>query len=209
MRFDSYTYLWPPRPEQAVQRQMMGFYQQRGFVAQAKMNGTCNVLAVSPDKHIVAMSRHNAPHKLWTPTSKSSAAFAALPGKGWYVFVAELMHSKVPGIKDVNYVNDVLVADGEYLVGTNFMDRYKRLKSLFLRGGEGETRSHHVINANTWLAKTYMGGNFGMLFDALDRPEIEGLVLKNPEATLAMCLKPAANSHWQVKIRRQTKNYGF
>ncbi|CAM6055322.1 unnamed protein product [Sphagnum tenellum] len=84
------------------------------------MNGTASVLAISPDRQIVAMNRHREEHKLWTPTAANIADFAKLPGKGWYVFVAELMHSKVPGIKNVNYVHDILVADGKHLTGETF-----------------------------------------------------------------------------------------
>lgn len=208
MQYASYTYLWPPRPETAIPRSALSFYEKRGWVAQAKKNGTCNVLAVSPEKKIVAMNRHAQPHKLWSPTAASSAAFADLPGKGWYVFVAELLHSKVEGLRDTNFINDILVADGTYLVGMTFIERQSLLAKLFLKGGEAETESHYVINDNTWLAKNRIN-DFDAFFASLDKPEDEGIVLKNPNAPLALCLKAASNSTWQVKSRRQHKNYSF
>ena len=206
MRYDAFSYLWPPRPEKAITADLIGFYEKRGWVAQHKLNGTCNVLAVAPDRRIVAMNRHNETHKLWTPTPASSRVFQKLPGKGWYVFTTELMHSKVPGIKDTNFIHDVLVADGAYLVGTAFSARQDMLRALFKPSGECD--SHYVIDENTWLAKTHTSG-FRKLYDGMERPEHEGIVMKNPAAALALCSRESANAGWQVKSRRPHKNYGF
>jgi len=211
MEYLEYSYLWPPRPEKAIPLELVGFYEKRGWSSQIKMNGTGNVLAISPERKIVAMNRHNATHKLWTPTAANEADFAKLPGNGWYVFVAELLHSKVPGIRDVNYVHDVLVADGHYLVGESFADRQLRLSSLLLQGKKGKSRellTHWEISPTLWLAKTFVGGHRA-LYEKLDRPEHEGIVLKNPKAPLVMCLKQTDNASWQVKIRKQHKNFSF
>jgi hypothetical protein len=207
MLFQSYRYLWPPRPEKAIPRDLLRLYERQGFTAQVKMNGTCNVLAISPEKKIVAMTRHNEPHKLWSPTAASSVAFKNLSGKGWYVFVTELLHSKVPGIKDINYVNDILVDDGCYLVGMSFAERQGLIRALLPQKGR-ETISHFEANSNTWVAKNH-DAEFTKLFSALDRPEHEGLVLKNPKAPLALCGRATGNTAWQLKCRKPHKNYGF
>ena len=208
MDFDAYEYLWPPRPERSIPTNLLAMYQKRGWIAQAKMNGTCNVLAVSPTKEIVAMNRHKETHKLWTPTAASSAAFKALPGKGWYVFVTELLHSKVQGLRDINYIHDVLVANGDYLVGKTMVERQDILSKLFLTDKNEEENTHHVINKNTWLVKNRLA-NFGAFYESLDKPEHEGLVLKNPNAPLAYCFKQSSNADWSVKCRKQHKNYSF
>ena len=204
MRYDSYSYLWPPRPVNSIQTIMLPFYERQGHVAQIKMNGTCSVIAVSPDGYLTTMTRHNEPHRAWAPTEGSSKAFRSLPGEGWYVFVAELMHSKVPGIRDINYINDILVHDGEHLTGATYSDRQQMLTALF--PAQSETLSHYVVDAHTWLAKTHTGG-FQSLFKGLSRPEHEGLVIKNPKAPLALCFRENGNWNWQVKIRKPTKNY--
>lgn len=213
MKFDKYSYLWPPRPDKAIARNFLSFYERRGFVGQIKMNGTCNVLGVSPDRQILAKTRHGptADHKLWSPIPETAVDFSKLPGKGWYVFVAELMHSKVPGIRNVNYVNDILVADGEFLFGSTFTARQEILFNLLLKGRKGKSKemlSHWEISPFLWLAKTFTNG-FGDIFDSLNRPEHEGIVLKDPKALLALCNKKDSNSMWQVKIRRPHKNYTF
>jgi hypothetical protein len=213
MRFENFEYLWPPRPDskRAVPPTgVMGlrFYENRGWVGQYKKNGTCNVIAVSPTKKIVAMNRHKEDHKLWSPTPASSAAFKKLPGKGWYVFVAELLHSKVTGgPRDTNYIFDVLVADGVYLVGKTFMERQAILAEIFPKA-KSETYSHRVIDNNTWVAKL-LTGDFEATFEGLTAPEDEGLVLKNPKGKLELCSRQSANTLWQVKCRKAHKNFSF
>ena len=212
MRFEEWTYLWPPRPEKAVPTSLLGYYENEGWTAQIKLNGTCNIMGVAPDrKTIKAMSRHKDEHKLWQPSAKTATAFASLPGDGWYVFVCELMHSKVPGLRDINYINDILVADGEYLVGSTFTERQALLAKLFKVGPKTKkTISHYIIDANTWLAVNHEPDDFAGLYEKLgSAPEYEGLVLKRPNAKLAPCSRQTANYNWQVKCRRGHKNYSF
>ena len=208
MHFDDFQYLFPPRPNKSIPQGLLGFYEQRGYIAQAKKNGACSVIAISPDKKITAMNRHREAHKAWTANPETMTLFTDLPGDGWYVFVAELLHAKVAGIKDTNYINDVLVVDGKYLVGTNFVERQAMLQTMFLTGDETETDSHFVLNKTTWLARNHSSG-FDALFTSLDKPEDEGLVLKSPKVPLAPCFREGSNEGWQVKCRRQTKNFGF
>lgn len=221
MQYQDYEYLWPPRPEKAIPRAMLPIIERKGWVAQAKKNGTCNVIAVSPEKRLICMNRHKETHKLWTPSEASSRAFRALPGRGWYVFVAELLHSKIAaaegGVRDTNFINDILVCDGEYLVGQTFVQRQTLLRDLFLTaipehpwkvGPAGETESHWLIDENTWLAKTKLA-NFTQFYDSLDKPEDEGIVMKNPDAILAYCSREKANVDWSIKSRRVHKNFSF
>ncbi len=206
MRFEEWTYLWPPRPDKAVSKGVLHFYENLGWVAQVKLNGTCTVLGVAPDRSVRAMTRHNDDHKMWKPSETTAAAFKKLPGNGWYVFVSELMHTKVSGIRDINYIHDILVADGEHLIGLSLAARQALLHSLFKV--KKPTLSHYVIDDHTWLVREY-SDDFTELFEQLDRPEFEGLVLKNPKATLASCTRATSNSGWQVKSRKPLKNFNF
>jgi hypothetical protein len=214
MRYNEYRYLWPPRPEKAIPPTMLAHYENRGWLAQVKMNGTCNVLAISPERKIVAMSRHKEPHKLWTPNEDSERAFKNLPGNGWYVFIGELLHSKVadPSLKNINYLHDILVADGEMLNGKTYDERLTLLANLFLTQIDNReqplTVSHLEIDANTWMAKSW--GTAEWLFkETAAHKEMEGVVLKDPKAKLALCVKADSNSSWQVKCRKPTKAYSF
>lgn len=187
----------------------LGFYEKRGWVGQYKKNGTCNVLWVTNEREIICKTRHDADHLAWMPTDISNAPFKALKGDGWYVFVTELLHSKVSGLRDTHYIFDILVANGQNLVGMTFSQRMAILESLFLTGAEDETDSHYVITPNVWLAKTITSG-FKETFATIDdgTPENEGFVMKKPDARLEICGK-SANTKWMVKCRRTHENYGF
>jgi hypothetical protein len=212
MRFDEWRYLWPPRPgsENAIAKSLLPHFEEQGWIAQTKMNGTCNVMGVAPDrKTIRAMSRHNDEHKLWSPSVHTTAPFKKLPGVGWYVFVAELMHSKVTGgPRDTNYIHDILVADGEYLVGVTFAERQALLhKVLGITPATKKTKTHYILDDHTWVAVNHTTG-FPALFETLVKTvEHEGVVVKNPNAKLGMCSREKSNSAWQVKCRRGGKNY--
>jgi hypothetical protein len=207
---DNSTYYYPPRPENAIMKMALGAYESMGWVAQVKKNGTCNLIAVSPDKTLHCMTRHAEPHKMWTPDQASTEPFKVLKGKGWYLFVAELMHHKTPNIKNINYINDVLAVDGEHLIDTTFRERQKLIAKLFKTSKDTkETPSHYVVHPNLWIAKNYEQLSFRKLFDTLHKPEDEGLVLKDPNAKLVLGRNKSSNSGWMVKVRRATKNYGY
>lgn len=213
MIYTKFSYLYPPRPEKAIPSRLFRFYEDRKFVAQAKKNGTCNVIAVSPDRTIHAMTRHAVEHKAWQPNHLTQATFQNLPGDGWYVFVAELMHSKISGLRNTNYINDILVSNGEYLIGSTFAARQKLLQKLFPNCEEDSSETHYIIDEQTWLAKNHTTGFLkfftSMASDKSGNHENEGLVLKDPNATLAICSKPNSNSAWMVKCRHPTSVLAF
>ena len=220
MRYEGYTYLFPPRPEKAIPDNMLHFYEKRNWVAQMKKNGTCTVLFVTPEKEIICKTRHDDDHKLWNPeTSKALDIFKTLPGEGWYVFVVEVLHSKTALVKDTIYIFDIMVNDGELLVGKTFTERQDQLKDMFGIVDEGNVvslsdNSHYVLNSNVWLAKTITTGFSQVMRVANNqKPETgapidEGIVLKNPNAKLIMPRK-TSNGKWQVKCRIAHKNYDF
>jgi len=158
------------------------------------------------------MTRHADEHKAWQPNADTARAFQNLPGNGWFVFVAELLHSKVPGIRNVNYLHDILVCDGEHLIGKTYLWRLHKLTELFSDqiepSDEQEQRDAYlVIDAHTWLAKSYHH-DFRRLFQAADPSKgQEGIVLKCPTAELEACLRENSNGAWQVKCRKPTKSY--
>ena len=220
MRYEGYTYLWPPRPDTAIPDNMLHFYEKRGWVAQMKKNGTCTVVFVSPEGEIIYKTRHNDDHKMWHPTDKSSAIFKDLPGEGWYVFVVEVLHNKTTLVKDTVYIFDIMVNDGDLLVGKTFTERMDMLKEIFgVHDAENvisiSNTSHYVLNSNAWLART-IEGNFESIMRIANNqkpkegaPIDEGIVLKNPNAKFDMPGRKTSNSKWQVKCRVAHKNYDF
>jgi len=140
---------------------------------------------------------------MWTPKAAHKAFFEG--SDKWNVFVAELLHSKTPHIKDQLYIFDQIVADGVQLIGTTFAERQAMLRQRWPNqvSEPDQLRVHEYVS----LAKNYKAG-FAKLFSRL-KPEDEGLVLKDPNAKLEACVRQDANNSWQVKSRIPHANYSF
>lgn len=209
MNYNRYEYLWPPRPEQAIPPSTIELYERNGWCAQVKKNGTCTVIFTDGNQ-VIYKTRHNENHKAGSPKPEHDTVFKKFAKNGkWCVLEAELLHSKGVGIKDTFYVFDLLVLDGEHLVDIPFVSR---IDKLYERVNEFVPtyfahKDHYEVTDKIWLAMDFYSG-FKEMYDNLTNPEDEGLVFKNPNATLKACVTPSANSSWQVKCRKATKNYG-
>lgn len=208
MRYEAYRFLWPPRPEKAAPPELIGFYERRGWIAQIKKNGTCTVIFSRGDE-VIFKTRHNDDHKSWSPQPSHSEFFA---GRGdWNVYVAELLHSKGPTVKNHLYLFDILVNDGEALIGTTLNERQQILQERFpspkadilgSRAGIGARMIAQDVSQAAPIA------NPSAAWPTLG-PLDEGFVFKDPAAKLAACIVPSSNGGWQTKIRRPHENYSF
>jgi hypothetical protein len=208
MNYSKFTFFSPPRPEnKASPSFLMNNRFQKGWVAQAKMNGTYNFIGVAPDKSLHCLKRDGSAHLNWQPGPANAAAFKDLPGDGWYVFMAELMNDKVPGFRNINYIHDIIVDSGEMLLGSTYVERHFRLHTLFDVKKDSDHDHYMVIDDHTWLATIYeKPGDFPAIYSRLIQSrEIEGLVLKNVTTPLSL----SDMCRGMVKVRRPTKNYGF
>jgi hypothetical protein len=207
MKYEDYQYIEPPKAENAVMAGSLFFYEKRGWIAQVKKNGTSSVVFVPPkweSAKPMARTRHgDEEHKAWAFTDKSIRIFEELRDERWSVFCCELMHSKGHGLRDTNYIHDVLVWDGEYLLGKTLEFRQDLLSQIFMTDKLRGPQSHYVVDSNTWVARNHRMG-FKKLFERLTN-EDEGLVLKNPHGVLTT----KGNSNWLVKCRKLSENYGF
>ena len=203
MKYDEYQYLWPPRPEQKIPQGLLTFYEKKGFWGQIKKNGTCTLIFAKGNQ-VIFKTRHDDDHKAWTPKPEHVKFFQSKSNE-WCVFVAELLHSKTPHIKDQLYIFDMIVEDGEQLTGVTFAERQRRLYSRFPNGVY--ERDQYRVHPNVSLAMNFKA-NYQDLWKSL-QDEDEGLVLKDPNAKLVACMKQTSNAGWQVKSRRPTKNYSY
>lgn len=208
MDFKEWRYLYPPRPESAVTCDLITMYEQDGWVGQYKKNGTCAVIGVGPGHSFEWMNRHRANLK-WTPTEQIQGMLWEIFGsRAWTVLIGELLHSKVKGIRNKLYLFDYVVLEGEYQLGTTFRERTKILRERFEPYVQGESGSHWLADDGLWLAKT-LGSDLEIMFRGIDKPEDEGLVLKDPNGKLGDCDRQNTNGHWQVKVRHPKKNFAW
>lgn len=212
MDYTDYSYLWPPRPEKPVPHGLITFYENRGWWAQVKKNGTCTVIFTN-GKDVIFKTRHgaDADHRLWSPLPEHLQFFRQQKTNKWNVYTAELLHSKTPNIKNELYIFDKIVDEGIQLVDSTFEDRQLILQSEWAGNQEADcTRVDKYVT----VAANFSGSrNISKIYNDIvarsDNPQDEGVVLKNPGGRLKPCFKQNANDGWMVKVRRPHKNYSF
>lgn len=208
MKYDNYRFLWPPRPENAAPPQLMGFYERRGWIAEIKKNGTCTVVFTRGDE-VIFKTRHNDDHKAWSPLPSHVALFAGR--EQWNVYVGELLHNKGPHVKNHLYLFDILVSDGQELIGATLTERQTILRERF------PSPKADIIGSRAGLGARMITDDVSQAtpIDNTTRtwsqlgPLDEGFVFKNPNSRLAACIMPTANGTWQTKVRRPHQNYSF
>ena len=170
MLYNTYKYLFPPRPENALSPDSLVFYEKiLKWVFQFKKNGTNTVIFVSPEKEYTIKTRHKTDHKAWSMTDHIKKELTRLfPEKNWLVLSAELLHSKTVEIKDTIYIHDILVFNNELLVGSTFMQRQKILEAHLKTNIE--TYSHYVCdNQNkVWFAKLFFSNIENLFYSIKD-----------------------------------------
>ena len=209
-RYDSFKYLYPPRPEFILSYDRISFYERMGWFGQYKKNGTCTILALSPSGDFTAMTRHAEAHKQWEMNASLKKSLRSiLPQGEWIVLVSELLHNKTVSIKNTLYIHDILVYNSEYLLGSTLKSRQVILDKILPY--HDEEYSHYVLDPNNklWRAKNFTKDILKQ-FQSITDPKIdEGIVLKDPTGKLSLCDKPDSNKSWQAKVRYATKNYSF
>jgi hypothetical protein len=187
------NFLYPPRPEKAILPQMIPVFENRGWIAQLKKNGTCSLAFVDAEGNVTFKTRHDEDHKAWTPTSEAINFFLRYPNS---VFIFELLHSKGGDVRNHVYIFDVIKFNGQDLVGWTLENRLRLLQEI-------KPRSTQIEIAGVYRK------NLKALYDGLTNVLDEGIVLKDPKAKLLPCFRNGLNAGWQVKCRKATKNYGF
>jgi ATP dependent DNA ligase domain len=195
MRYNTFHYIEPPRTQIKGIPSMLPALEEQGFWAQYKRNGSNSLIVVYPDRTVECWNRHHERRQRWKFSDPNIAIFAGLPGKKFWLFNGELMDQQTAHIKDIHYLYDLLVADGESLFGTTYRERYQRLCDIW--DFHIETPGHYVLDDYTWLARTYTT-NLLQLYQSLDQREDEGLMVKRPDG---LWVGSKADS-WMVKIRQ-------
>lgn len=218
VRYEKYSYLYPPRPIQTTKHTELSKYDTGEFIAQPKYNGSCCNVFLNGSE-VIVMNRHNS--KLTSDYSNIDLK-GLHSGKGWMVLCGEFLNKNKKG-EDGNSFNlkfviwDILVYDGNYFIGSTFEERLQLIGKLFpcssimVGADKIETYKHLCCTKfkNVYVAPAY-ANNFEWLYnDIVDTDLYEGLVLKRRAAKLTFGLNEKNNNEWQIKCRKPTKNYAF
>jgi len=211
MKYASFRYIYPPRPKNPIPSTELSFWDNGSLVAQPKLNGSNCLIFTNGTKHI-AMNRHNGRLTNFQIKDEEIAGLYRGTG-GWTVLNGEYMNkSKQDESRQAfNHkfvIFDILVDDGDYLVGKTFEERIAMLDAMF-GTRDSEKEYLHAVSENVYRVKTYESG-FSMLFDRLTPIDmIEGLVMKRKNARLEMGNTELNNVKSQIKCRKSTLNYKY
>jgi hypothetical protein len=211
MKYTSFRYIFPPRPKNPIPNTELSFWDNGSLIAQPKLNGSNCLIFTNGVKHI-AMNRHNG--RLTNFQLKDDEIKELYKGNGgWTVLNGEYLNKNKmdENRKAFNHklvIFDILVSDGDYLVGKTFEERISLLDEMF---GQDECEKSYLygISENVYRVKSYEN-QFNMLYDTLTPIDlIEGLVLKRKTARLEMGTSELNNVKSQIKCRKETKNYKY
>lgn len=214
--YNKFSYIFPPRPKNAIPRESIVDYDSMMFVSQPKINGS-NTLIFTNGIEYKVMNRHNGRLTRFQLTKEEVLSLHRGKVGEWMVINGEYMNkSKKDGNNNTfNHkfiIFDILVYEGKHLVGESFINRIKLLDNLYGKKDSEDKFLYSVNGENVYRVKSYIGNGtlFTELFDELTQIDMyEGLVIKRKRAKLEIGRTEMNNHTAQVKARKKTKNYNF
>jgi ATP-dependent DNA ligase len=217
--YESYRYLWPPRPEQKTPPDNLKAFDNKQFIAQPKMDGDNTTIYMNDAGLVKCMNRHDE-----EKSGNINIDFANLyRGKNWFVLNGEWMNTSKLDETGNKFnkqfvIFDVLVYDGYLLTGSTVANRVQLLQNLYgsdtMSVNENGNLRGHSFLYNTNLSNVYRvisyEDHFEELFKAIIKIDMmEGLVLKHKNGMLKYPGNETANQSWQLKCRKPKANYKF
>lgn len=210
-KYNNFFYIYPPRPKNAVEPNDLDFWDGMGsMLGQVKLNGSNCVVFMNEDKTYV-YNRHA--NRLSNFCIEIEEVRKLYKGSGWMVLNGEYLNKSKKDETGSSFnhklvIFDILVYNGDYLIGKTFKQRVDLLDSLY--GNDPCEKEYlHGITENTFRVKTYYG-DFKELFERFTKIDmIEGLVLKRKRSKLKVGSNADNNHKDQIKSRKPTKNYSF
>lgn len=224
MKYESFKkngFMFPPRPEYKCPAADLDKYDDGTYFGQPKYNGMCLPVFTNGDElHLFNRHKENLP----LLQKNSQVDFRGLAqSKNWFVYVGEYLNKGKYGEtgikeKDKFVIWDVLVWDGEYLIGSTLSERLDLLENIYpcKRAIVGQKQGLEVYDHlcctelnGVYKAPTYLG-NWKELYKQIVKTDLyEGLVLKKKDSKLNFGMQELNNHDWQIKCRKETKNYSF
>lgn len=211
MRYDSYRYIFPPRPENKIPVGYLQDYDDgETFMAEPKFNGDNGVIFFN-SKEIIPMNRHNKKLIHWKLDPKE---LRNLFPKGWNCLNGEYMAKSKKDETNTIFnhkfiIFDKLIYNSEYLIGTTFEERWNMLYDRFGNKIVGENEYSYQISENIWLVKRWLNDFTNIWNEIIKIDMIEGFVLKKRDWKLQPGNSEKNNHLGQIKCRKSTLNYSY
>ncbi len=212
MKYDKFRYIFPPRPKNAVPQDELDFWDSGSMLGQPKLNGSNTTIYTNGIK-VIVMNRHNQRLTNFRLTDEEIIKSMYRGNGEWMAINGEYMNkSKNDKFRKVfNHkfvIFDILVLEGNYLVGTTFEERVEMLDELYCQV-ECEDEFLFKLSENIYRVKSYKR-DFNDVFNRLVEIDMyEGLVMKRRSAKLEMGTSEMNNVKSQLKCRKKTLSYKY
>lgn len=209
-KYENFRYMYPPRPEFTMAPTQLYKYEKSHF-GQPKLDGACMSIFIK-GKDFKNFGRHENENLTNFKLKINDLEVLNCENNNWNVIVGEYMNKNKKGVdgKPWNHkfvIFDILVYNGEYLLGSTFEERVKLLDIIF--GTVDENAYLYKINENVYRVKTFYE-NFTELWTEITKIDmLEGFVMKKINAKLERGLTEKNNYLSMLKTRKPTKNYKF
>jgi len=210
IKFDNFHYIYPPRPKNPLSPTELDFWDNGMMIGQPKLNGS-NAVIFTDGNSVYIYNRHN--QRMSNVQLEKEEILNIYSGRGWMVINGEYMNKSKNDERGQVFnhklvIFDILVHDGQYLLGTTFKERIGLLDSLY---GTRKSDMEYLteISENIYRVKSYDTG-FKTLYEDLTKIDmVEGLVLKRKSGKLELGTTENNNTKSQIKVRKSTKNYKY
>jgi hypothetical protein len=204
--YSKFRYIFPPRPEYITVPDQLYKYESDHFI-QPKLDGSCMEIYIKSDE-LKNFGRHQNENLSNFKLNFDDLKILNCGNDNWNVFVGEYMNKNKNGIdgKPWNHkfvIFDILVYNGEYLLGTTFEDRVALLDKIF--GTIDENEFLYKITNKIFRVKTFYDNFLERWMNITKINMLEGVVLKKKKQKLTRGLSEKNNL--SIKCRRPTKNY--
>lgn len=210
MKYDSFHYIYPPRPKNPIPSSELNSWDNGLMMAQPKLNGSnCIIFMNESETHIY--NRHG--ERLSNFKMEAHEIRSLYRGDGWMVLNGEYLNKSKKDESGGSFnlklvLFDMLVYKSTYLLGTSFIQRVSMMDDMF-GTNPSDKKYLYSVSQNVYWVKTYESG-FKTLYDDLTKIDIvEGLVLKRKTGKLQIGNTELNNHNTQIKCRKSTKNYSF
>ena len=207
IRYESFQYIFPPRPKNPIQIKDIGMWDNEMMVAQPKLNGS-NCTAYLNGQNVYVYNRHG--QRMFNFDIDFKEISNLYKGRGWMVLNCEYLNKSKKNEFGETFnhkfcIFDILVYDGNYLIGKTFQERIDLLDNFY-----GKPENYiSPISQNVFRIKSYYS-DFEDLYNSLVGIDmVEGLVLKRKSAKLEVGSTENNNTKSQIKVRKATKNYKY
>ena len=223
-------YLFPPRPaKDPVPYTQIDMFKGYGWVAQTKYND--HRLLISLDANGVEIfNRHREHPRAYVLPDDLRAEIVAvchgllgLSREQWSYLDGGLLHNKSRWLANTIAIWDILVREGDFLLGTTYSSRYNWLLSkvqkdepfLVTVGSQqfdfGIKLSDHIFLPRLWESYSEaweftqrVNAAAGWKGPGDGEPVVEGVILKDPQGILSVPTREDNNTTWSTRCRVRT-----